>query len=208
MSVKKNVLSASLNKTLPSFVSNLEGCVYCCATCRFDSLMYLNTDARLFNSSSQVTTEPTTVSFPDTVTDDTLTPTTTRSWLSSKTHGVRNGNPRFQCMKCMHVLKDASQHRRHMRMHHPERHACTICGKTFDYRRSLWEHTLNHDGKKKFPCPFADCGKTFARQSHLTDHVNWHTGSKPYACSTCHKQFRGKYTLSRHAKFCVYGQRG
>ncbi|XP_041369547.1 putative zinc finger protein 702 [Gigantopelta aegis] len=111
----------------------------------------------------------------------------------------------LKCKKCSCVFMTRWELKQHARMHHRETCYCNICGRRFDYKRSLREHMLNHEGKRKFPCPYNTCGKSFARKAHMLDHLNGHSGIKPYTCDRCHKQFGGKYTFLGHVKQCKKG---
>ncbi|XP_054628538.1 zinc finger protein 37-like isoform X3 [Dunckerocampus dactyliophorus] len=100
-----------------------------------------------------------------------------------------------KCVTCSVCAK--SHLTRHMPKHTSERpFACSLCGKSYSYRRGLTYHMLTHTGEKPFGCSV--CGHRFFQKSRMVTHMRKHTGEKPYSCSVCAKNFSSKPNLTHH----------
>lgn len=107
---------------------------------------------------------------------------------------------------------------------------CTLCGKIYQTKKSLYKHVKWHDGvvyrytSKPRKCTICDksvmnlsahcsevhedsrhfpcffCEKTFKRKLHMEVHVRSHTGEKPYGCFFCEKKFAQPGDRNKHVK--------
>lgn len=90
----------------------------------------------------------------------------------------------FSCITCSKVFCKESYLKRHMKMHsslpskaNDIRFVCEVCGKQFNERRTLIQHTITHQDRS-FECGI--CGKKFGRQEVLNNHILTH--SVPQVC--------------------------
>ncbi|KAK4879542.1 hypothetical protein RN001_007688 [Aquatica leii] len=108
----------------------------------------------------------------------------------------------FPCSKCNKGCLTAESLRRHMKIHEDgykrKIHACSICGKEFEYPSFLSEHMKNHTGEKPFLCSI--CGKGFRQRGALSYHVRSHTGYKPHTCEICNNNFTSRSVLRVHMR--------
>ncbi|RHY31381.1 hypothetical protein DYB32_003563 [Aphanomyces invadans] len=87
----------------------------------------------------------------------------------------------------------------------PERRfVCTEpgCGKRFNRKFTLKEHTKTHTGARPYACDYEGCSASFSTSGNLSRHKFTHTGEKPFGCSfeMCYKRFCTKEKLARHTK--------
>lgn len=121
---------------------------------------------------------------------------------------LRNGKP-FFCRACITGFDyrgDLIQHKRqHRECKSPPREKkflCAHCGKYFERKDSLRQHTRVHTKERPYEC--GSCGRTFVNKGTLKDHMNSHLGLKPYVCPVleCGKAFRLACTLKQHKMNC------
>uniref|UniRef100_A0A915D441 C2H2-type domain-containing protein n=1 Tax=Ditylenchus dipsaci TaxID=166011 RepID=A0A915D441_9BILA len=94
---------------------------------------------------------------------------------------------------CQKTFSTKSTMRKHLQIHGPRQHVCTICKKSFIERSKLKRHLLVHSGEKPYICNFSDCGKRFSLDFNLRTHIrSIHTGEKPYVCTICNKNSRSQ----------------
>uniref|UniRef100_A0A1I8QBZ4 MADF domain-containing protein n=1 Tax=Stomoxys calcitrans TaxID=35570 RepID=A0A1I8QBZ4_STOCA len=109
-----------------------------------------------------------------------------------------------------------------------ETFVCEVCGKVFNFKRRLDNHSLVHVDESQWPfaCDEPGCGKRFRMKTRLQTHtlrhkgiknytcphcglkkvtrnelnihINFHTFEKKYACSLCSKVFKSVGCLSTH----------
>ncbi|CAG8660147.1 12551_t:CDS:2 [Acaulospora morrowiae] len=53
-------------------------------------------------------------------------------------------------------------------------HACTFCGKAFQYPSTLKTHYNSHTGERPYACQFEGCGKSYTTSSNLLRHRKNH----------------------------------
>lgn len=117
---------------------------------------------------------------------------------------LRNGKPFFcrMCITGFDFRGDLIQHKRTNREckspPREKKYLCTYCGKYFEKKDSLRQHTRVHTKERPFEC--SECGRTFVNKGTLKDHMNSHLGLKPYICPVpeCKKAFRLACTLKQH----------
>ena len=82
----------------------------------------------------------------------------------------RNGAGLYPCIKCDRQYTDISSLSRHTKSaHEGRRYPCTICNKTFSFKRGLIGHNNLHEGIR-FPCH--KCTKSFSDKRNLIRHVD------------------------------------
>lgn len=72
----------------------------------------------------------------------------------------------------------------------PKPELCTICGKSFNWTRSLEYHMQYVHGTKEKDMPCHLCDKKFNRKQSLVNHIKGvHVDAKEFQCDQCEKQF-------------------
>ncbi|KAK7078025.1 hypothetical protein SK128_021517 [Halocaridina rubra] len=110
---------------------------------------------------------------------------------------------RFECPVCQKKFAQRYSLTDHERIHKqiaPEdKHACTVCGKTFIRKNHLRRHLEIHL-PKTFSCPV--CSKGFPTEKKLNIHVvlhdNSHLENKTFKCSICNRAFNNLRYLKKH----------
>lgn len=122
--------------------------------------------------------------------------------LSHEDTSDSTGNLICRITGCGKTFADMRILRKHLAIHRPPQHACTVCGKRFHEVAKLKRHESVHTGEKRFPCPFPECGKVFNFKANLKTHERVHTGEKPFECPVagCNKRFAQASNRNAHAK--------
>ncbi|XP_032238471.2 zinc finger protein 99 isoform X2 [Nematostella vectensis] len=77
-------------------------------------------------------------------------------------------------------------------------HRCPVCKKCFSRASLLKQHSVIHQGNKRFKFKCDVCDKMFRTRSHLRDHVRIHTGERPFKCHICSRAFKQSSDLKKH----------
>ena len=111
----------------------------------------------------------------------------------SEDHLVSNEDSSNAKPKKQKAKKAAKQH---VKAEENVKFQCQDCGKIFNKRQSLWQHTKTNHGGKKHACD--KCDYQASTQQHLTVHTqSMHDGVK-YPCDQCGKQFTQKSHMKIH----------
>ncbi|KAM6990209.1 uncharacterized protein LKV04_009731 [Tautogolabrus adspersus] len=110
---------------------------------------------------------------------------------------VTHSRDGYMCSICKKTFKWRKVLRRHERFHTGEKpYSCSVCSKTFALRKSLRRHQRFHSGERPHTC--TQCNKSFRLRENLKAHLRFHTGEKPFSCTTCGKMFRIMKNLEKH----------
>lgn len=133
-------------------------------------------------------------------------PASFKSFFSLKQHqeSVHKDNKSFPCHMCSKRFINASQLRRHTRVHGfgaEKRLYCDICKKMFLYRHNLQRHMeLIHSQSsktEKYHCSY--CGKGYTQKMNMISHVQHvHFNIFPYSCKQCKVTFPKSHFLLEH----------
>ena len=88
----------------------------------------------------------------------------------------------FQCETCGKSFNFRGTLYNHKRTH-TKPLKCEVCGKDFAQKQNLKTYMLTHTGAQPFKCQL--CGLSLTTVQSLQYHMNTHTGAKPYACKDC-----------------------
>ncbi|KAL4715899.1 hypothetical protein ACJJTC_013199 [Scirpophaga incertulas] len=111
-----------------------------------------------------------------------------------------HGPGKFKCVLCREVMHTADERKLHYLIRHPGRHpfVCKDCGKSFQYKSSLYMHRQEHSPvKQSFTCTY--CSKVFNKKDSYREHVQIHEGPR-HACSYCPKRFVQRSNMLRHER--------
>ncbi|XP_070814143.1 zinc finger protein 660-like [Chaetodon trifascialis] len=112
--------------------------------------------------------------------------------------GVQTAETLFSCSVCGKSYQRKKSLRHHMTRHSEgKRFSCSVCQKTFPWRVHVVTHMRIHTGEKPFSCSV--CGDRFTQKQSLRRHSTVHTGEKPFNCFVCGLRFREKSNLKRHS---------
>ncbi|RLN44458.1 hypothetical protein BBJ28_00005934 [Nothophytophthora sp. Chile5] len=77
------------------------------------------------------------------------------------------------------------------------------CGRQFNRKYTLVEHTKTHTGEKPHVCPVRSCSKRFSTSGNLSRHKRLHGVIKPLECPVegCYCTFPSDNKLDKHMKF-------
>ncbi|XP_023723526.1 gastrula zinc finger protein XlCGF7.1 isoform X2 [Cryptotermes secundus] len=75
-------------------------------------------------------------------------------------------------------------------------HVCAFCGKSFNRKQHLTDHTRMHTQERPYTCDL--CKKSFSRKGYLKIHLRLHSGHQPFSCKICSKSFNQKSQLETH----------
>ncbi|CAH2048797.1 unnamed protein product, partial [Iphiclides podalirius] len=127
-----------------------------------------------------------------------------REFASSRACGAHmaqvHGPGKFKCKLCRDVLHTLDERKLHYLLRHPGRHPyeCADCGKSFQYKSSLYMHRQDHaPNKQSFTCSY--CGKVFMKKDSFREHVQIHEGPR-HACSYCPMRFVQRSNMLRHER--------
>ena len=100
------------------------------------------------------------------------------------------------CGRCNKRFSQASNLKRHMRLHTGQfQFYCDLCKKGYCDRPSYNEHTRKHEGLRYY-CEY--CSKPFMSKQKYQYHLSDHTGKYRFWCGTCLKGFNVKPTYETH----------
>ncbi|KAM3965278.1 uncharacterized protein ACR2FA_000663 [Aphomia sociella] len=111
-----------------------------------------------------------------------------------------HGPGKYKCKLCRDVMHTMDERKLHYLLRHPGRHPfeCGECGKSFQYKSSLYMHKQEHaPNKQSFTCDY--CGKVFNKKDSFREHVQIHEGPR-HACSYCPMRFVQRSNMLRHER--------
>jgi uncharacterized C2H2 Zn-finger protein len=103
------------------------------------------------------------------------------------------------CNLCSQMFSSESQYHMHKKNHLLERHRCTECHQTFQYKRSLDVHIRKaHKVAEgiKIGCQY--CCKSYTTQRVLGNHMRIHHADKMFKCEVCSKVMSTRKNFQRH----------
>ena len=110
---------------------------------------------------------------------------------------TKHPNYRFKCHYCTHVFKTYNARFKHELGHGELPYQCSICLKTFLYKKHMGEHKKVHTKKNLYICPSRGCGKSYTTKGALKAHMVIHEG-KTFLCPEYGKSFNTKPNLDQH----------
>ncbi|XP_052753279.1 uncharacterized protein LOC113510444 [Galleria mellonella] len=111
-----------------------------------------------------------------------------------------HGPGKYKCKLCRDVMHTMDERKLHYLLRHPGRHPfeCSECGKSFQYKSSLYMHKQDHaPNKQTYTCDY--CGKVFMKKDSFREHVQIHEGPR-HACSYCPMRFVQRSNMLRHER--------
>ncbi|XP_049873612.1 zinc finger protein 470-like [Pectinophora gossypiella] len=111
-----------------------------------------------------------------------------------------HGPGKFKCKICKELLHSMDERKLHYLLRHPGHHPyeCQECGKSFQYKSSLYMHKQDHSPvKKNYTCNI--CQKVFAKKDSFREHLQIHEGPR-HACSYCPMRFVQRSNMLRHER--------
>jgi len=105
---------------------------------------------------------------------------------------------KFQCVLFFQSIGvHVCEHDQQEMSHSSKRsHVCTFCGKSFNRKQHLTDHTRMHTQERPYTCDL--CKKSFSRKGYLKIHLRLHSGQRPFSCRICSKSFNEKSQLESH----------
>ncbi|XP_011257518.2 zinc finger protein 883 isoform X2 [Camponotus floridanus] len=105
---------------------------------------------------------------------------------------------RHMCEICGDAFRSRFHLREHMNQHDGNRpYSCEQCGKAFYKRIQLRQHKLSH-GSNRHACSI--CGATFNRRGNMNTHMKRHNAIGAYTCSVCAYKCKSMSELKIHRK--------
>lgn len=114
-------------------------------------------------------------------------------------------DPVYICMTCRGKFESFEILKAHMKGSNECKLAnstCEVCGKVFEKRKSLYQHSLTHREKEAFVCD--QCGKVYTNRFNLENHKSSQHGEyveengSIYKCKMCDTQFTNRTDLYAH----------
>lgn len=114
---------------------------------------------------------------------------------------------RTECHICGKTYKGSRRLYRHIKTHMEEKYQCDICKKFMKGKKSLQTHLLRHSGFKGYTCEC--CAASFYTLAELCNHKRKHNTNinKQFKCDLCEYKSRTKYSLKRHVKYHISGEK-
>ncbi|GBP76565.1 Zinc finger protein 836 [Eumeta japonica] len=114
---------------------------------------------------------------------------------------LAHGPGRFKCKLCYETLQSSDERKLHYLIRHPGKHPfeCNICGKSFQYKSSLYMHRTDHHTANKVVYTCSYCNKEFNKKDSFREHVLIHEGPR-HACSYCPMRFVQRSNMLRHER--------
>ncbi|XP_060529573.1 gastrula zinc finger protein XlCGF52.1-like isoform X2 [Cylas formicarius] len=105
----------------------------------------------------------------------------------------------FTCKLCSKSFYREAFLKTHMDHHTKDiaKTVCTICGKKFHYKNSMFYHMKMHNRILNYNCKY--CNKSYYSASCLKRHEVTHTRVRSYKCSECEKMFFSSSELKKHS---------
>ena len=78
------------------------------------------------------------------------------------------------------------------------RYGCTICGKVYSSRPSMYRHRKKHENPKPYECTVTTCNKKFSNKTNRDDHVSIIHEKRIYTCPACDCQSKYRRMVVQH----------
>lgn len=112
---------------------------------------------------------------------------------------------KFECSHCSKKFGLERQLKEHLEaVNGNMKYSCEFCEKKFNNKSSLTVHLRIHSKEKPYICTFAGCNKAFRTNSHRSSHMDAHNETKNFKCQYCDNYFQTRAAKRAHEKSHSY----
>ncbi|CAG9809644.1 unnamed protein product [Chironomus riparius] len=122
-----------------------------------------------------------------------------------KEHEKYCDSKKFDCHHCEKKFALERQLKEHLEaVNGTMKFTCSSCKKKFNNRSSLTVHLRIHSKERPYICTFDGCNKAFRTNSHRSSHMDAHNETKNYKCQYCELLFQTRAAKRTHEKSHSY----